>query len=199
MIKKLYSADVESDGEDDGTRKRANAKPNAESKTDQLNDAISNRKIFSYAYSRLWWVSTCNRPCGLCCKARTKRSDFLYRQAKEKLYTEIDLLEIVKQLRINMFASDIVLKPRQRYLVNFFDEYKLKAEKPEEKHTKDSKAAKTKLMKSDHGAKGQIPEHMEDLLTGQEQVHGIALAIKETVPEDDPIDTHIFNRIMNPD
>ena len=54
-------------------------------------------------------------------------------------------------------------------------------------------------MKSDKGAKGQKPEHMEDLLTGQEQVHGIALAIKETVPEEDPIDTHIYNRIMNAD
>ncbi len=43
------------------------------------------------------------------------------------------MLEIVKKLRIFKFASDCTLKPRQRDLVNFFDEYKLKSgEKTEE-------------------------------------------------------------------
>ena len=65
----------------------------------------------------------------MCCRVREKREDFLYRAAKEKLYCEIDLLEIVKQMRVSMFASDIVLKPQQRLLVSFFDEYKLRDRK----------------------------------------------------------------------
>lgn len=44
----------------------------------------------------------------------------MWKDAKQKLYDEIDLLEIVKKLRVNQFASDVVLKPRQRDLVNFF-------------------------------------------------------------------------------
>ena len=30
-------------------------------------------------------------------------------------------------------------------------------------------------------------------------MHGIALAVKETIPEEDPIDQHIWNRIICPD
>lgn len=162
-----------------------------------MNEAISNRSIFSYGYTRLWIVTNCSKPWLCCCRAKSKRDDFLYREAKKKLYTEIDLLEIVKQMRINMFASDIVLKPRQRYLVNFFEEYKLKVDKKESKaKMRDSKEVRSKLMKSGKGAKGQVPEHMEDLLTGQTQVHGIAEAVKESIPEEDPIDMHIYDRII---
>ena len=44
---------------------------------------------------------------------------------------EIDILEIVKKLRVSYFASEIALKPRQRKLIGFFDDYKLKT--PDEK------------------------------------------------------------------
>ena len=59
MIKKLYSADCESDNEGrkpSQVRKRANAHLSTESnapegKTEKLNNAISDREIFSYGYS----------------------------------------------------------------------------------------------------------------------------------------------------
>ena len=35
-------------------------------------------------------------------------------------------MDIVKRLRVHQFASEIVLKPRQRELVGFFDDYQLK-------------------------------------------------------------------------
>ena len=41
------------------------------------------------------------------------------------LTEEIDLLEIVKKLRVHQFASQQTLKPYQRDLVNFFQDYKL--------------------------------------------------------------------------
>ena len=67
-----------------------------------------------------------------CCKPRNTRDDILFKDAKQKLYEEIDLLEIIKKLRVNQFASDIVLKPRQRDLVNFFQDYKLNGKKEPE-------------------------------------------------------------------
>ena len=56
---------------------------------------------------------------------KNKRRDFLYRDAKSKLADETDLLEMIKRIRIFKFASDCTLKPRQRDLVNFFNDYKL--------------------------------------------------------------------------
>lgn len=38
---------------------------------------------------------------------------------------EIDILRIVKQLRINSFATDLILTPGQKNLVRWFDDYKL--------------------------------------------------------------------------
>ena len=40
-----------------------------------------------------------------------KRDDFLFRDAKSKLAEEIDLLEIVKKLRVHQFAAQVTLKP----------------------------------------------------------------------------------------
>ena len=46
-------------------------------------------------------------------------------KGRRKLHAEIDLLNIIKQLRINTFAMHSLLKPHQRQLVRWFDEYKL--------------------------------------------------------------------------
>lgn len=42
-----------------------------------------------------------------------------------KLYTEIDLLEVVKQLRISRFLSSLYLGQSQRELVKFLKVYSL--------------------------------------------------------------------------
>ena len=57
----------------------------------------------------------------MCLRVRPKREDWMQKDAKEKLNLEIDILDIVKRLRVHQFASEIVLKPRQRELVTFFD------------------------------------------------------------------------------
>ena len=110
MIKKLYSAD-NADSAERGRSNEVHDKGGVKSKRERLDAAISNRSTFSYGFSRLWCLRHFGRPACLCCRVREKREDFLYRAAKEKLYCEIDLLEIVKQMRVSMFASDIVLKP----------------------------------------------------------------------------------------
>ena len=45
--------------------------------------------------------------------------------AESKLAEELDILEIIKKLRVHQFASQVTLKPHQRDLVNFFQEYKI--------------------------------------------------------------------------
>ena len=42
------------------------------------------------------------------------------------MHSEIDLLHIVKQLRVTAFASEILLKPHQPQLIKWFNQYKLK-------------------------------------------------------------------------
>ena len=49
----------------------------------------------------------------------------LYQQGLKKLYTEIDLLEVVKQLRILRFMSSVYLTKTQRELIKFQHDYML--------------------------------------------------------------------------
>ena len=50
------------------------------------------------------------RSCCCCCR-RNSRMDKLFTKAKDKLYSEIDILKIVKELRVAKFASKTILKP----------------------------------------------------------------------------------------
>lgn len=52
--------------------------------------------------------------------------DKLLNKARFRLNAEIDLLQIIKQLRVSSFAAETVLRPHQRKLVRFFDHYNLK-------------------------------------------------------------------------
>ena len=117
----------------------------------------------------------------MCCRVREKREDFLYRAAKEKLYCEIDLLEIVKQMRVSMFASDIVLKPQQRLLVSFFDEYKLRDRKVSQEAPVERKQTQSKQNDLNRSMR---PDHMENILGGSQLVRGIAEAVKEMAIEE---------------
>lgn len=46
-------------------------------------------------------------------------------EAQAKLTEEIDLLKIIKQLRVAKFVSESYLTPWQILMVQFFSEYKL--------------------------------------------------------------------------
>ena len=104
----------------------------------RLAEAIQDRKIFRYPY-RLncvrkfadkvtWWFCQC--PCQLfCCWNRKGRKhakdERIFKSGLRKLYTEIDLLEIVKQMRILRFMSSLYLGQTQRELVKFLKVYSL--------------------------------------------------------------------------
>ena len=83
-----------------------------------MKNAISWRKIFSYSYEQFyqdWFRVKVHKFCCwlncACCHTRRRKSreERIFKQGQRNLYTEIDLLEIVKQLRISKFMSQIVL------------------------------------------------------------------------------------------
>ena len=47
------------------------------------------------------------------------RKDKLFAEGLSKLYSEIDLLEVLKTLRITRFMADLFLNSTQRELVKF--------------------------------------------------------------------------------
>lgn len=51
-------------------------------------------------------------------------------EANEKLKTELDVLGLLKELRISRFLSQIELQPHQLMLIKFFDEYTLRDQRP---------------------------------------------------------------------
>ena len=63
-----------------------------------------------------------------CCSSSKRKEDKkarLFKQGLNKLYTEIDLLEVVKQLRISRFMSSLFLTKNQCELVKFQRDYVL--------------------------------------------------------------------------
>ena len=158
MIKKLYSSDLKDNGDDDEVEGLLKAR--RPTKQDKLEVNMTKRAIFSHKYRRLAYIKYLGWCCW--CKPGNKREDFLFRDAKEKLNNETDLLEMVKNMRIFKFTSDIILKPRQKDLVNFFEAYKLRETKePEAKKphqfSKRLQSVRTKRKYTSHGAQGQAP------------------------------------------
>lgn len=98
-------------------------------------DAIQDRAVFSYAYRKscwlkfrdqLSWLITCwCQPCCPCKSRKLKKDERLFKSGLSKLFTEIDLLEVVKQLRVSRFMSSLYLGQSQRELVKFLKVYSL--------------------------------------------------------------------------
>ena len=126
FIKKLYS--VRSDSEDDGDDLLGGSTDTKASQQKKVRKEIEKRRFFSYTYCRFWYVLRFDKAICCCCRARRRREDFLYKEAKSMLSEEIDLLEIIKKLRVFQFSVNSVLKPHQKDLVNFFQDYTLQGE-----------------------------------------------------------------------
>ena len=66
---------------------------------------IESRETFSYKYLRFWQILRFDHVYCCCCRPKKKRDDFLFKNARGKLNEELDILEIVKKLRVHQFAS----------------------------------------------------------------------------------------------
>ena len=61
----------------------------------------------------------------MCCRFRDSDEDKLQATARTTLYSELDILKIIQQLRVSKFVGDLNLTPEQKYLVNYHSEYML--------------------------------------------------------------------------
>ena len=72
---------------------------------DKIKKEIETRETFSYKYGRLWCLTKFDKKWCCCLRPKKNRDDFLYKDAKGRLNEEIDILEIVKKLRVHQFAT----------------------------------------------------------------------------------------------
>ena len=147
--------------------------------------------MFSYNYRQRYWASwkdtlhwlfcewCCCKPCNSCRKKRKlANEERLFIRAKKKLYTEIDLLEVVKQLRISRFMSQIHLTQNQRELVKFFRSYVISLQKK-------------KVVRH------QTSEVAPSLMTSH--VNPADETLLQFMPDKDPVDKRLFDNIIEPD
>lgn len=118
LIKKLYSVNEVNDEFDSQSDLLRQLEPDDD--REKVKKEIESRSTFSYKYNRFWYQWRFDHKYCCCCRARKKRDDFLFKDAKSRLSEEIDILEIIKKLRVHQFASQQVLQPYQRDMVNFF-------------------------------------------------------------------------------
>ena len=150
-----------------------------------MRSVIAKRTIFSYRYTREACMRQLSAWYCCCCKLRPRRGDRLFKDARSKLYEEIDILEIIKKLRVNKFTSEVVLKPRQRDLVNFFEEYKLSADPPQPP-TDGSKTTDNLLVQNDSVTSN--PSVLGSLDETTSLADRVMDAVQDTDPDNDRID-----------
>lgn len=86
------------------------------------------REAWSYNWQEYW---TSQKICCSCCRRTNNTRDKLFLKGRHKLHSEIDLLQIIKQLRVASFTCNQYLKPHQLKLIRWFDQYKVVV-KPED-------------------------------------------------------------------
>ena len=140
LIKKIYSqrkpieSAVSNRGE--SAYQKATSFSGEDNNQFKLKEAIKDRAVFRYGYRKgcrrklcdqIYWFF-CQCWCQPCCPRRSRKlnkEERLFGVGIKKLYTEIDLLEIIKQLRIGRFMSSLYLGQSQRELVKFLKIYSL--------------------------------------------------------------------------
>ena len=64
-------------------------------------------------------------PWCFCCRHKDNDEDKLQSKARARLYSELDILQVIQKLRVARFVAELELSPEQRYLVNYHTEYML--------------------------------------------------------------------------
>ena len=140
----------------------------------------------------------------LCCRAKKTRDDFLFKSAKSKLSEEMDILEIVKKLRVHQFACQQMLQPHQRDLVNFFQDYKLEEPKPPSANEFEQSVLNRRV--SEDHAPNNVQRSLDernnsdddDMEVEDKAVNSLYDSISKLDPNN-PIDKKIMRRVTNQD
>ena len=97
------------------------------------------------------------------------------------------MLEIIKKLRVSQFAADVLLKPRQRDLINFFQDYNL--DEPQEGGRK---------IDERRGSRGKKAANMDQLLKDDQMAaYRVYEAVDACEPDKNYYDKLIYERIVN--
>ena len=121
-MEKLYSINKNPTKEEE-TQKSQEFKTDLSAKK-FLIENLQKRKNFDYNAKNFCASLFCC--CCIWCNKTKKLENVLFEKAQNKLHEEMDLLHILKQLRVAAFTSQAFLKPHQSMLVKWFDQYKLK-------------------------------------------------------------------------
>ena len=114
------------------------AQPHQQLQTKQLDlkTTIENRGVFRIDYwnykLELLRQSVYSCCCGLVCcfkKYKSSREQRHYQIGTRKLYNEIDLLELVKTMRVSRFLASLYMTNSQKELVKFLHAYCLNSSK----------------------------------------------------------------------
>ena len=120
LIKKLYSADeLEPIPTQDASNPRVSIQDLDDDKDEDLGgddhekirNEIESRETFSYKYPRFAFLESFDYKVCCCLRPKKKRDDYLFKDANSKLNEELDILEIIKKLRVHQFSSNVTLKP----------------------------------------------------------------------------------------
>ena len=102
------AANDKADGNDSN---EINDENKTDNECDRVRGEIESRETFTYKFGRYWIMHRFDKFYCCCLRPKRRRQDFLFKEAKSKLDEEIDLLEIIKKLRVHQFASQVTLKP----------------------------------------------------------------------------------------
>ena len=124
MTKKLYNY-VEEEQHEDGDHDPEPPAHGEQFKHDLRAECRDRRKPFRYSMWRFFCKKNFASPWCLCCRHSDNYEDKLQAKARSRLYSELDILQIIQKLRIARFVAEKELTDEQRYLVNYHSEYML--------------------------------------------------------------------------
>ena len=208
MMEKLYSVNKDQSYEEQMQESDQSGTVNAKK---ILIENLQKRKNFEYGATNFCKALFCC--CCLCCSnKKQKKEAILYEKGVNKLHEEMDLLFILKQLRVAAFTSQAFLKPHQSLLVKWFEQYNIKTSanevqtgKVEEIHRRKSITLNDvqNLAKDSWDEKSDSEDsedEAEDLL--EKRKHSILLdhseldSIKEFDPINDRVDQLILKKVV---
>jgi hypothetical protein len=123
MMRKLYSVEKDEDSTPDAVSFMPSPKNEGNSGRTRLKKKLEEKQAFDYSWQEFTRNNLCS--CCCCCRHKSTTKDRLFVTGRSKLWAEMDLLNIIKQLRTNKFTSQSYLKPHQVALIRWFEEYTL--------------------------------------------------------------------------
>lgn len=113
---------------------------------EKMNKEKDSRRPFAYSGFDLYSLEFFSSPWCFCCRKSAGRRDKLYGKATGMMGAELDVIEILKKLRVNKFTSDCFLTQEQRDLVILHQDYKVGLETDPDFQKREKRAVNDEVM-----------------------------------------------------